>query len=287
MYAEVNGKKIFFDVIGEGLDSATPELKKKPTFITFHCASGFDHGYLRPGLDQLSLIGQVVYIDLPGSGRSALPDVSKVTFESNADDIVALMDYIGIEKAHIIGHCAGGFVAQHFALRHPERLDSLILVNTAPSFEKIVDEIPNPTIVERAPQEVVEACVRVYGQGDITEETVAKCFEFVGPYFMAQKKMTLFSSVFCYTAINIAMMDRFVNHIYKTYDVRDALRNIKAKTLIIAGSLDWLTPPSGARYIHSQIKGSQYIEFPNSCHMSFVEEREEFLKAIQKFIDNK
>jgi len=285
MFAYVNGKKIFFDVVGEGLDGSTAELKERPVFIAIHCASGFDHGYLRTGLDPLATMGQVVYVDLPASGRSASNIATTVTFENLADDIAGLIDYLGLNKPYIIGHCAGGFVAQHFALRHQHKMKGLILVNTSPSFEKIIeDDKPNPSLMDRAPKDVVETCLTVYGKGIITDETVDKCFNDVGPYFLAQDQMENFKAVFSYTSIALPMMDRFVNYIYKTYDVRDKLEQIDAPTLVIAGTQDWLTPASGARFIASKIKNSAYVEFENSCHISFAENRVGFLRSVHNFV---
>jgi len=288
MFANVNGKKIFFEVVGEGLDTSTTDLVRRPTYVILHCASGFDHGYLRGGFDMLSLNGQVVYIDLPGSGRSKDVVINTITFESMADDVAAMMDYLGITRPFIIGHCAGGFVAQHYAIRHPGKLRGLVLVNTAPSYEKTHDETPNPMLSERAPQEIVNTCLRVYAPGVISEETlteelVHKMLHEVGPYFFAPDFMNKYESVFGYSGMNVAMLDHFVTEIYPTYDVRKKLHQITAPTLVVAGKLDWLTPPSGARLIASEISDAEYYEFDNSCHLSFAESPRAFTSLLQQF----
>jgi len=284
MFVNVNGKRIFFDIVGEGHNGSTPQLEEKPVFLAVHCASGFDHGYLRCGIDILTMLGQVIYLDLPGSGRTG-GDASEITFESLADDICEFMNVLGLNKVYLLGHCAGGFVSQIFALRYPEKLKGLILVNTAPSFEKIIEEgKPNPTLAERAPEDVVQACIKVYGQGIITPETVDECFHKVGPYFLSTFQMDNFKRVFSYTGLALPMLDRFVNHIYKTYDVREQLKIIELNTLVIAGKHDWLTPPSGARFIASQIKNSMYVEFDNSCHVSFEENRTGFIRSVSSYV---
>jgi len=292
MFANVNGKTIFFDVLGEGLSSLTSQLKPKPTFVVLHCASGFDHGYLRISMDPLSLLGQVIYIDLPGMGRSATTDVKEITFESMADDVAGLIDYLGVSKPYIVGHCAGGFVAQHFALRHKNRLKGLLLVNTAPSYVKVHDMVaPNPQLANRAPEEIVKLCLRVYAPGVISEETLTRqlvdeMLEKVGPYFFAEEFMNLYESVFSYSGMNVEMLDHFVTEIYPAYDLRDHVQNITAPTLIVAGSHDWLTPPSGARFTHSKIHGSVYREFSESGHLTFAEKPIAFFETVKDFIEN-
>jgi len=292
MFANVNGKTIFFDVIGEGLNSLTSELKPKPTFVVLHCASGFDHGYLRVSMDPLSLLGQVLYLDLPGSGRSPVPSISDISFESMADDVAALLDYLGLTKVYVLGHCAGGFVAQHFALRHHDRVKGLILVNTAPAYTKLHDQVaPNPQLSERAPEDVVKLCLRVYAPGVISEETLTKTLvddmlKNVGPYFFAPQYMGLYDRVFSYTGMNVSMLDHFVTEIYPAYDLRNDIENISAPTLIVAGSQDWLTPPSGARFTHSKIQGSVYREFEESAHLTFAEKPIAFFDTVRDFIDD-
>jgi len=289
MFANVNGKKIFFDVVGEGLNAQTSKLKPRATFIVIHCASGFDHGYLRNTMDPLSLLGQVIYLDLPGSGRTDVTDVRKITFESMADDVAGLIDYLGLGKVYIVGHCAGGFVALHFALRHYDRLKALVLVNTAPSVHKVHDQVaPNPMLSERACEKVVETCLRVYAPGVVTEETLTRglvdeMLKTVGPFFFADQFMDLYDGVFGYTGMNVAMLDHFVTELYPAYDLRDELDKISVPTLIVAGSHDWLTPPSGSRLMHSKIPGSVYVEFPDSCHLSFAEKPIDFFEKVKDF----
>jgi len=291
MFANINGKKIFFDVLGEGLNSMTSALKPKPTFVVMHCVSGFDHGYLRVSIDPLALLGQILFIDLPGSGRSAQPDVKNITFESMADDVAALLDYLGLTSVYVLGHCAGGFVAQHFALRHHDRVKALILVNTSPAYTKLHDQVaPNPQLSERAPEDVVNLCLRVYAPGVISEETLTKTLvddmlKNVGPYFFAPQYMGLYDRVFSYTGMNIQMLDHFVTEIYPTYDLRDDIENITAPTLIIAGTYDWLTPPSGARFTHEKISGSVYREFAEAGHVTFAEKPIAFFDTVREFID--
>lgn len=289
MFANVKGKKIFFETVGEGLESATPELKPRPTFVVLHCASGFDHGYLRGGLDVLSLFGQVVYLDLPGAGRSWDVDLNTVTLESMADDVSDVIDYLGIKNSFILGHCAGGFVAQHFAIRHPEKLCGLLLINTAPSYQKIHDDVPNPLLSDRAPEDVVKTCLRVYAPGVVTEETltpelVGKMMKEVGPYFFAPDNMKMAEAVFSFTGMNVAMLDRFVTELYPAYDLRSEVHNITAPTLIISGDQDWLTTPSGSRFLHQQIVNSAHIEFEDTCHLAFAEAPKRFFDTVQGFV---
>jgi aminoacrylate hydrolase len=82
-----------------------------------------------PNLDALAAGHRVVAYDHRGTGRSdrALPP--GLTVDDMAGDVLALMDGLGIERATLIGHAAGGAIGLSLALRHPERLDRLVVVN--------------------------------------------------------------------------------------------------------------------------------------------------------------
>ena len=90
---------------------------------------GGSANYWKPNIPAVAEHYRVIAYDHRGTGRSdrALPDV--VTVDHFADDILLLMDALGIPKAHIIGHAAGGVAGLALALKAPERLDRLVVVN--------------------------------------------------------------------------------------------------------------------------------------------------------------
>ncbi|MEO6571825.1 MAG: alpha/beta hydrolase [Ilumatobacteraceae bacterium] len=73
---------------------------------------------------------EVLMYDQRGLGRTSKPDV-ECTMAEYADDCVALMDARGWQRAHVMGISFGGMVAQHVALRHPDRVDRLVLACTS------------------------------------------------------------------------------------------------------------------------------------------------------------
>ena len=85
--------------------------------------------YWKPNLRALASHFRVIVYDHRGTGRSdrALPDT--VTVDDLADDIAALLDALEIERAHLMGHAAGGVAGLALALRSPERLRKLVVVN--------------------------------------------------------------------------------------------------------------------------------------------------------------
>ncbi len=73
---------------------------------------------------------RVIALDLRNHGRS--PHIEGMSYEAMAADVLALMDKLGLEKAHILGHSMGGKVAMQLALNQPERVEKLIVADIAP-----------------------------------------------------------------------------------------------------------------------------------------------------------
>ncbi len=73
---------------------------------------------------------QVIAVDLRNHGRS--PHSGEMNYPAMAADIVALMDALGIDRAHILGHSMGGKAAMQLALNHPQRVDRLVVVDISP-----------------------------------------------------------------------------------------------------------------------------------------------------------
>lgn len=90
---------------------------------------GGSASYWAPNIPALARHHRVIAYDHRGTGRSdrVLPD--GVTVDDFADDMLMLMDALGIVRAHIVGHAAGGVAGLALALKAPERLDRLVVVN--------------------------------------------------------------------------------------------------------------------------------------------------------------
>jgi proline iminopeptidase len=75
MHVEVNGTRLWFDVDGPALAPDGPSLRERPTVVLLHGGPGsFDHSYFKPEFARLAEAAQVVYLDLPGHGRSEWGD---------------------------------------------------------------------------------------------------------------------------------------------------------------------------------------------------------------------
>jgi aminoacrylate hydrolase len=90
---------------------------------------GGSAAYWAPNLDALARDHRIILYDHRGTGRSERALAFNVSVADMADDLLALMDGLGLERAALIGHAAGGVIGLDLALRAPERLDRLVVVN--------------------------------------------------------------------------------------------------------------------------------------------------------------
>src|SRR5712675_1282778 len=115
-YAPVNGLRMYYEIHGTG-----------QPLILVHGGLGSSDMFA-PIVPELSKGRQVIAVDLQAHGRTV--DIDRpLSFEAMADDIAALMKYLGIERADVMGYSLGGGVAVHTAIRHPDLVRKLVLVS--------------------------------------------------------------------------------------------------------------------------------------------------------------
>jgi proline iminopeptidase len=285
MRISLNGTEIYFDVEGSGLAVTAKGLVEKPTLIALHGGLGLDHGYLRPGLEALRDYAQIVYVDLRGQGRSGRPSLATCTLEQMADDVAALCRHLDIERAFVLGHSAGGFVALHTALRHPGLVAGLVLCASSPTVQPIIEEggEPAPSLASRAGPSALAAAGRLFG-GEISADSVADFFREVGPFYAAPEHEAPTSRLLQLSQITIEMMQHFMTVVAPSYDLRPVLRDIVAPTLVMVGKYDWVCPPRASRAIAGGIAGATLVEFADSGHFVFSEQPDRFIELVAGFL---
>jgi proline iminopeptidase len=110
------------------------EIGQGQPIIVLHGGPDFDHSYLLPDLDRLANAFRLIYYDQRGRGRSAdhvLPE--EVTLVSEVDDLDMVRQHFNLESPALLGHSWGTVLALEYALRHPERVSHMILMNPAPA----------------------------------------------------------------------------------------------------------------------------------------------------------
>lgn len=281
MRITVNATELYFDVEGPALVPDGPMMRERPTMLVLHGGPGFDHTYFKPALSALADTAQVVYLDLRCQGRSGRPPVETCTLEQMADDVAAFCKALGIDRPIVLGHSAGGFVALHLALRHPDVVGRLILVDTAAASADTGDAMA--TLEERHGSDARAAAERMFG-GDFSEPAMNDFMRLVFPAYVCDPtRIRAVGEVVGRCAFNPVVAGYYFQHRAALYDVRAQLDQIQVPTLVMVGDYDWLTPPSASRAIAARIPQAELSVIPNAGHFAFLEQLDLWTRIVRDF----
>jgi 3-oxoadipate enol-lactonase len=214
----------------------------------------------------LSRSFRVLRYDTRGHGRSAVvPGACDIA--ALAHDTLGLLDRLEISRAHFCGLSLGGMVGIWLAAHAPERIDRLVLANTA------------ALLGPRENWDARIAAVRAGGMAAIADTVIARWFT---PEFSRREPPTIApvrAAILAtppegYAACAAAVRDM---------DQRGSLAAIRAPTLVIAGTHDPATPPALCRQLADAIPGASYTELP-AAHLSNVECADAFNAAVLGFL---
>jgi 3-oxoadipate enol-lactonase len=196
---------------------------------------------------------RLVVFDNRGAGQTDRPDMAYTT-AMMADDLAGLLDAIGIDSAHVRGVSFGGMIAQEFALRHPKRVRSLILLVTScgGSHSIIGPSAGLGKAQQMPPKEATEALLRCF----ITQEFV-------------EKNPKLFELLIAFALEHPIDPGSLAKHgdAIKRHDTYDRLPEIRVPALVLAGDADTVIPVENARILASRIPDAELVILKNAGHM--------------------
>ena len=280
MHITVNHTDLYVDVEGPELTLADQALRRRPTIVVVHGGPGFDQGYLRPGLQQLASLAQLVFVDLRGQGRSGPTTVVSCTLEQMADDVAALCDHLGLTQPVIFGHSAGGFVALHLAIRHPGLAGGLILCHTAATLTPQPESPPGPA--ERGGPQASAAAARLFA-GDFSAEAGEAFSHWVLPLYAAPGMEHIPAQLMALTSLDTDIAAYFFQHLAAGYDVRRELPKVAASTLVLVGRHDWVCTPAAGRVLAAAIPGARLVEL-DAGHFGFSEQPAAFRHTVANYL---
>jgi pimeloyl-ACP methyl ester carboxylesterase len=218
---------------------------------------------------------RVVIFDNRDAGRSSRAS-EQYSIVDMADDVAGLLDGLEIPHAHLLGLSMGGMIGQEFAVRHPDRLDRLVLSGAG-----------------SAPARAVFDPIRIWNW--------VKSHDDSGEAFAAQQFVWLFSTGFLRNRAaveqTLAMLASNPNPMtpdayarqataYLQHDMLDRLSGIQAPTLVVGGEQDLLTPPWILQEVASAIPGAEFRMFrgDGASHLLPLERPLEFNQLVANFL---
>jgi len=254
-YAALPGVRIWYaDTGGSGVPVVFVHAATGSSRVWEHQLPAFTAGGYR-----------VVAYDRRGFGRSVI-DPAGVQPGTGADDLLALIDRLGIDRLHLIGTAAGGGIALDFALSFPQRLRSLVVANAVGGVQD-VDYLELAQRIRPAPQ----------------FDALPPDFRELGPSYRAadpggtQRWLELEHTSRPQGPPPPAQTTR--NRI--TFA---SLEEMKVPTLLLTGDADLYAPPAVLRLFAARIKNSESVVVPEAGHSTYWEQPEIFNRTVLEFI---
>ena len=210
---------------------------------------------------------RVLRYDTRGHGQSP-PTPGTYSIELLAKDVIAMMDALDLDRIHFCGLSMGGMIGMWLALNAPERLNKLVLSNTAAKIGTAEGWNARIEAVQKNGMKSVAS--------GILERWFTPVFRQKAPETMANiLKMLEETNPEGYVACCAAVRD---------FDCREQLNKIRTPTLVIAGAHDPATPPEGGRFLAQQIPGARFVEL-DAAHLSNIEAQDQFNNELTAFLN--
>jgi 3-oxoadipate enol-lactonase len=211
---------------------------------------------------------RVVRYDTRGHGASPVP-LGPYGIDDLADDLVALLDRLEVERAHIVGLSLGGMTAMKVAARNPDRVDRLVLLCTSARLA------PASGWTDRA------ATVRAHGTGAVAAAVVERWF--TAEHLATRPDVRERHEVM--VAVTPAEGYAGCCEAIAALDLRDDLSSIVAPTLAIAGADDPATPPAKLRKIADGVKDGRLLVVSHAAHLANAEQPDAINRAVIEHLE--
>jgi pimeloyl-ACP methyl ester carboxylesterase len=260
-HARANGIRIYYESQGDG----------EPLVLI--AGLGATHHLWELQVPSFARWYRVVTFDNRGAGDSDKP-AEPYTIALFADDTAALMDALGIERAHVYGQSMGGLIAQEFALRHAQRLRCLVLgCTTFGGPNSVLPSTQAAALLSRMPNlpedQAVERVLELFYSPRYRRDHADEARRRIQSYFPLRTPPD------AYARQLMACL---------TFDAFDRLPQVAAPTLVINGAEDALIPPENSRIMVRRIPGAELALFPEVGHLFFHEVPAEADAAVADFL---
>jgi 3-oxoadipate enol-lactonase len=209
---------------------------------------------------------RVIRYDVRGHGGSAAAP-GEHTLDRLGADALAVLDAAGVTRAHVCGLSLGGLTAMWLALRAPERVERLVLANTAA-------RIGTPAGWEQRMRDVRALGMDAIAESGMRDRWFTPGFDRASPAARATRAMIASCPPQGYLGCCAALRDA---------DLGGALAGITAPALVVVGSQDHVTPPAQGEALRQAIAGARLITL-EAAHLSNVEQPEAFTAAVLEFL---
>jgi pimeloyl-ACP methyl ester carboxylesterase len=267
-YARSGELWLAYQVIGDG----PFDLLWAPGYMS-HLEQNWTWPAYRAFLERMASFSRLILFDRRGTGLSDRT-LSLGSFEEMLDDIRAVLDAAGSERAALFGGAEGGPMCTLFAATHPERTSSLVLGASYPR-RRWAPDYPWG-LDDEAQERILAAYDTKWGTDDFAVRTTA-------PSLAEDERFRKWNSEACRFAGTPASARAWF-HITMEIDVRDILPAIRVPTLVVHRSGDRVVPVEAGRYLAEHIPEAKFVELDGIDHYPFAGDGDALLDEVEEFL---
>jgi proline iminopeptidase len=253
-----------------------------PVVLVHPGGPGSTWSYLR--MRELEARATVVYIEPVGTGASGrLPDPSAYTLETYVKGVEAVRAALGLGRVTLLGHSHGGWVAQAYALAHPDRLRALVLYATTPTSgadwgADVAARMASFAVEPWYAEAMVEQPLPT------TDAEASANWRRLAPFYFFDWTTRHAELAPLVREASVSIAPGMAFDAAPPFDFRPRLASVTAPTLILVGARDFVCSPRWSEELHAGIAGSSLVRLEASGHMPHVEEPETFARAVGDFV---
>jgi proline iminopeptidase len=270
----IRGAFLFLKVVGHGYP-----------LVIMHGGPGADHTTmlaLRPLADHFTL----VFYDHRCNGRSKGAEVTSMTWENLTADADALRQTLGFDKWAVLGHSFGGMVALEYALRYPQSLSHLMLLDTCGDIRWAQEKAPEILAQRGHSPDVVKTAQR-FLNGQIAPRemlpSLIKLGSAYNPHTSLRQLPHMLVSGLGARLRPEALIFGFSQSL-RGWNVMDRLSEIQVPTLVLAGRDDFQFPPEHQTALAAGIPNARLVIIERAGHNAHQEQPAEVIRAVRAFI---
>ncbi len=283
-YVTINGARLWYESEGSG-----------EPLVLISGGPGISHDYFHPYFSSLRDSFRVIYFDAFGRGKSdRAKDRRDYSLSRDVDDVEDLRRALGLGKINLLGHSYGGVVAQTYALRFPDSLRRLVLVDTLFSSEmwqanneNSLDELRNQfpetwEKIQRVRDQGFNSCSKEYQDANVVPPVFLMFYDPDNFEKIVRGGGSVNNDVYCAIAGEDA--DFLVSGDMGKFDFRLDLKKITAPLLVLAGRYDRIAFPRWTIQYKRYAPQAQFVMLEKSGHFPFVEQTDDTMRILRDFL---
>jgi proline iminopeptidase len=228
----------------------------------------------------------MIFYDHRCNGRSEGAPVTSMTWQNLTADADAIREALGFERWSVLGHSFGGHVALEYALRYPDRLSRLVLVNTAAEARWAQENAPEVLAARGFSSEMVDLC-RSWFNGELESPDMFRTLMRLGPAYYHNPSLVTQARAVLGGGWRTKLRPQaliFFGRYAKGWSVLDRLGEIKVPTLVIAGASDFVFPPEAQHDLASRIPNARLHLVERAGHDPWLENPDDFFPVLRSFL---